>query len=482
MSSISKLLLASLLPLTLGAGPLQNAVVRAVLFYSPSCPHCHTVIRDHLPGMFERFGGPGRVYFDAGTPEAERAFFLVSNGELEILLVNAAQPEGNLLYRRSAEALAIPEERLGVPRLVIRDSVLVGSFEIPEYLPALIEEARTSGGVDWPRIDGLNQVLAQIPSAPPIASAERDEVERATESGEPVAVDEPAVTDTPSKSAADSVAAPAPVEEGVTSEAARPEEMTVERKPSSPHSEPDPPSATEGPALSDGEVGSSIAESAAPPGPASGPDPIAPTGDGGQGVSNLGVIAEVRPSMMDLYARDPLGNGLSVLVLLGMVASLIVMAPLYQSAPEPREPGALIPVVALLGMVVAVYLTYVESSGAQAVCGPVGDCNAVQSSEYATLFGVIPIGAIGLVGYVAILAAWLVSRADSSIADWGRLSLLAMAAVGVLFSIYLTFLEPFVIGATCAWCLTSAVAITLLMWLSARSGFAAWRRLTSSTG
>lgn len=174
MSSISKLLLASLLPLTLGAGPLQNAVVRAVLFYSPSCPHCHTVIRDHLPGMFERFGGPGRVYFDAGTPEAERAFFLVSNGELEILLVNVAQPEGNLLYRQTAEALAIPEERLGVPRLVIRDSVLVGSFEIPEYLPALIEEARTSGGVDWPRIDGLNQALAQLPSAPPIASAERD--------------------------------------------------------------------------------------------------------------------------------------------------------------------------------------------------------------------------------------------------------------------------------------------------------------------
>ena len=41
-----------------------------------------------------------------------------------------------------------------------------------------------------------------------------------------------------------------------------------------------------------------------------------------------------------------------------------------------------------------------------------------------------------------------------------------MAAFGVLFSVYLTFLEPFVIGATCAWCLTSAILMTALFWLS----------------
>jgi uncharacterized membrane protein len=38
------------------------------------------------------------------------------------------------------------------------------------------------------------------------------------------------------------------------------------------------------------------------------------------------------------------------------------------------------------------------------------------------------------------------------------------ALVGVLFSIYLTYLEPFVIGATCAWCITSAIAMTLILW------------------
>lgn len=38
-----------------------------------------------------------------------------------------------------------------------------------------------------------------------------------------------------------------------------------------------------------------------------------------------------------------------------------------------------------------------------------------------------------------------------------------MTMFGTLFSLYLTYLEPFVIKAVCAWCLTSAVIITLLM-------------------
>jgi uncharacterized membrane protein len=45
-----------------------------------------------------------------------------------------------------------------------------------------------------------------------------------------------------------------------------------------------------------------------------------------------------------------------------------------------------------------------------------------------------------------------------------------MTLFGTLFSIYLTFLEPFVIGATCAWCLSSAVIMTIQMWLSITPG------------
>ena len=116
-----------------------------------------------------------------------------------------------------------------------------------------------------------------------------------------------------------------------------------------------------------------------------------------------------------------------------------------------------VPLLSLIGLGVAGYMAYVETQQVQAVCGPVGDCNSVQQSEYARLFGLIPIGVVGVLGYLAILAAWAIYRlSPGRIAQWAGLTLWLMTAGGVLFSIYLTFLEPFVIGATCAWCLSSA--------------------------
>jgi uncharacterized membrane protein len=53
-----------------------------------------------------------------------------------------------------------------------------------------------------------------------------------------------------------------------------------------------------------------------------------------------------------------------------------------------------------------------------------------------------------------------------------------MTAIGTIFSIYLTFLEPFVIGATCAWCLTSAIIMTILMLLTVSPAKAAFSEFT----
>jgi uncharacterized membrane protein len=97
----------------------------------------------------------------------------------------------------------------------------------------------------------------------------------------------------------------------------------------------------------------------------------------------------------------------------------------------------------------------------------VGDCNTVQQSKYAILFGVLPVGVLGVIGYLALILAWWVGRREGGrLSQEAWLALFAMTVLGVLFSIYLTFLEPFVIGATCAWCLTSSVIMTALMWLA----------------
>lgn len=133
-----------------------------------------------------------------------------------------------------------------------------------------------------------------------------------------------------------------------------------------------------------------------------------------------------------------------------------------------------IPVLCLIGLGVAGYLAYVETTQVQAVCGPVGDCNTVQQSEYARLFGILPIGILGMLGYLLLLLAWWIGNwKQGRLGDFAWLAFLLMSAFGLVFSIYLTFLEPFVIGATCAWCLTSAILMTALFWLSLAPGKAA---------
>jgi uncharacterized membrane protein len=123
-----------------------------------------------------------------------------------------------------------------------------------------------------------------------------------------------------------------------------------------------------------------------------------------------------------------------------------------------------IPVSILGGIAVAGYLTFIEATAAPVMCGPTGGCAAVQNSRYALLFGVLPVGVLGLIGYLAIFAGWIIWQFGSPAAQkLGALSIWGMCIFGVLFSIYLTFLEPFVIGATCMWCISSAVLMMILL-------------------
>jgi uncharacterized membrane protein len=181
------------------------------------------------------------------------------------------------------------------------------------------------------------------------------------------------------------------------------------------------------------------------------------------------------------FAQDLAGNTLAVVVLVGMIASLIWSVFLFKrnrGNDANKVPSWLIPLLCTIGLGVAGYLAYVETTQTTAVCGPVGDCNTVQQSEYARLFGVLPIGILGLLGYLMILFSWMVARfARNFLADPAIILVFGMTAFGALFSIYLTFLEPFVIGATCAWCLTSAVIMTVLTLLCVKPAKASLARL-----
>jgi len=127
-----------------------------------------------------------------------------------------------------------------------------------------------------------------------------------------------------------------------------------------------------------------------------------------------------------------------------------------------------IPVLVVGGIVVAGYLTYIEITAGTPVCGiTIPGCITVQTSEYARLFGFLPVAVLGLLGYLAILIAWILRQFGApSIKKTCDLVIWGMCIFGVLFSTYLTYLEVFVIHATCSWCITSAVLMILLLWFS----------------
>jgi uncharacterized membrane protein len=112
-------------------------------------------------------------------------------------------------------------------------------------------------------------------------------------------------------------------------------------------------------------------------------------------------------------------------------------------------------VLALVGLAVAAYLTYVHYEGIEPACGLGGDCEKVQTSAWSELAG-IPVALLGLLGYAAILGSLFV-RGEAGLVAGAVLSL-----AGFGFSAYLTYRELFSIDAICPWCVASAVLMTLL--------------------
>ena len=117
---------------------------------------------------------------------------------------------------------------------------------------------------------------------------------------------------------------------------------------------------------------------------------------------------------------------------------------------------------ALVGVVVAVYL-WLHNIGVigELKCGT-GGCETVQSSSYARLAG-IPVAFFGVVGYLALLVISIVGVQPAWVGRPQPTRWLAvLAGGGFAFTLYLTYLELFVIHAICRWCVASAVIITAI--------------------
>jgi uncharacterized membrane protein len=117
-------------------------------------------------------------------------------------------------------------------------------------------------------------------------------------------------------------------------------------------------------------------------------------------------------------------------------------------------------VLALIGLGVASYLTYIHYAGINPVCTAGNSCLKVQTSVYSLFLG-IPVALMGLIGYVAILASLLAPENETT-----RFATVVFTVLGFGFSAYLTYRELFSIHAICEWCASSAVILTVLTCLA----------------
>ncbi len=122
--------------------------------------------------------------------------------------------------------------------------------------------------------------------------------------------------------------------------------------------------------------------------------------------------------------------------------------------------------LALVGVFLALYLSLWKLGFMGVIpCGS-GECDIVQSSEYAYLFGV-PVAFYGLGGYLALVVIGLVGVQPRFVdRREPTLWLIAISGLGVAFTLYLSYLEAFVINAWCRWCLVSAALIAAIFLVS----------------
>jgi uncharacterized membrane protein len=128
-------------------------------------------------------------------------------------------------------------------------------------------------------------------------------------------------------------------------------------------------------------------------------------------------------------------------------------------------------VLAVLGALISAYLTWTHFAGLTPVCSGSGEgCETVQSSRYASILG-MPVALLGLIAYGGLIFSAVLWR------EAGLYLGFLISLVGTLFSAYLTYLEIFVIGALCQWCLASAAIMVAALICTAL----ATRRLTQDT-
>lgn len=117
-----------------------------------------------------------------------------------------------------------------------------------------------------------------------------------------------------------------------------------------------------------------------------------------------------------------------------------------------------IALVSLVGLADSIYLTVEHLSGRSVRCTIVSGCSEVLSSPYASVRG-YPLAGIGAAAYFVVF-----SLATLAAFGYGGVTKLLAVIIGAMFltTLWLLYLQAFVIGHFCQFCLLSALVTTVL--------------------
>jgi len=122
----------------------------------------------------------------------------------------------------------------------------------------------------------------------------------------------------------------------------------------------------------------------------------------------------------------------------------------------------LILVLSIIGLIDAIYLALIKFLSKPEMCIPgLGDCWSVNVSPYSSIYG-IPVSILGAAAYISLMVILFLEIKQPGMQNNLIKLGFGITFAGFLYSIYLTYLEFFVIHAVCPFCVISAGLMTLL--------------------
>lgn len=117
----------------------------------------------------------------------------------------------------------------------------------------------------------------------------------------------------------------------------------------------------------------------------------------------------------------------------------------------------------IIAIIVSTYLSYLKITNEHAACivGELFDCGTVLNSVYSEYQG-IPIAWMGLAVNIIVLITLFFEPRIAFIEEYAAPFLFGLLLAAFVISVYLVYLQAFVILAYCPWCLSHEVLVTVM--------------------